>query len=138
MVNIYGAICKPIALFIINLVGLSTTDEGVHFTVAHLKIPWTRDCAGMNILLVLLSVYAWMNRNTQQNLSYWLKMLSILPLAIISNVLRILTLVTYRYVFFPEVESPQMHYSLGIILVDTICTFFHTKEYRSTKKNLMF
>ena len=70
VVDIYGAICKPVALFCLNFASLSTADHGVYFTVNQLTIPWTRDCAGMNLLLVLLAVYTWMNRDVEQNSKY--------------------------------------------------------------------
>ncbi|MDD7987441.1 archaeosortase/exosortase family protein [Lentisphaera marina] len=138
VVDIYGAICRPIALFIISLTGLIVSDQGTSFTVAHLNIPWTRDCAGMNTLLVLLAIYAWMNRNTEQNSRYWLKMLCVIPLAIISNVLRVLTLVGYRYLFFPEVESPQMHYFWGLFWLIPFALFTIPASTEPSKKSLCF
>ena len=138
VVDIYGAICKPIALAVVSLIGLSTSDQGITFTVEHLKIPWTRDCAGMNTLLVLLAVFTWMNRNTPQDSKYWLKMLGIIPLAIISNVLRILTLVAYRYIFFPEVESPQMHYFWGLFWLIPFALFAIPKNTDRSRVSLCF
>ena len=138
VVDIYGSICKPIALFIISLTGLAVSDQGVNFNVAHLSIPWTRDCAGMNILLVLLAIYAWMNRHSPQNSSYWLKMLCMIPLAILSNVLRILTLVAYRYFLYPEVETPQMHYFWGLFWLIPFALYAIPRDTKRSKKSLCF
>ena len=138
VVDIYGAICRPIALFITSLTGLTVSDQGTSFTVAHLNIPWTRDCAGMNTLLVLLAIYAWMNRNTEQDSRYWLKMLCVIPLAIFSNVLRVLTLVGYRYLFFPAVESPQIHFFWGLFWLIPFALFPIPANTERSKKSLCF
>jgi exosortase/archaeosortase family protein len=138
VVEIYGAICKPIALYCLELWGLSTVDHGLYFTVEQLHVPWTRDCAGMNLLLVLLAVYAWMNRDLEQNAKYFWRMACVLPAAIASNVLRVLTLVAYRYFVFPELESPQLHYFFGLFWLIPFALFAIPPKTGRSKKALFF
>ncbi|WDE97366.1 exosortase/archaeosortase family protein [Lentisphaera profundi] len=138
VVDIYGAICKPVALFCLNLASLSTADHGVYFTVNQLTIPWTRDCAGMNLLLVLLAVYTWMNRDVEQNSKYFWRLACIIPAAIASNVLRVLTLVGYRYFVYPEVESPQLHYFFGLFWLIPFALLAIPRNTERSKKSLFF
>lgn len=138
VVSAYGEICKPIALFCLKLLGFATVDHGTNFTVEQLDVPWTRDCAGMNLLLVLLAIFAWMNRNVKQDRSYWVRMLLVLPPAILANVFRILTLVFYRFVVFPEVESPQLHYFFGFIWLIPFALLSIPRNTERPKKALWF
>ncbi|WP_018969397.1 exosortase/archaeosortase family protein [Rubritalea marina] len=138
VVSAYGEICKPIALFILSLFGLSTADHGSYMNVAHLQVPWTRDCAGMNLLLVLLAIFAWMNRNVKQDRRYWLRMLAVIPPAIAANVLRVLTLVMYRFAVYPEVESPQLHYFFGFIWLIPFALLSIPRQAQHAKKAFWF
>lgn len=138
VVSAYGEICKPIALFLLGMFGLATTDHGTYLTVAHLEVPWTRDCAGMNLLLVLLAVFAWMNRNVEQNTKYWLRMIAVIFPAIAANVLRVITLVLYRFAFYPEVESPQLHYFFGFIWLIPFALLSVPRHSERAKKAFWF
>lgn len=138
VVSAYGEICKPIALFLLGMFGLATADHGSYLSVAHLEVPWTRDCAGMNLLLVLLAVFAWMNRNLQQDIKYWLRMLAVILPAIAANVLRVITLVCYRFAFYPDVESPQLHYFFGFIWLIPFALLSVPRQSERPKKAFWF
>lgn len=138
VVTLFGSLCKPIILATLNLLQLETLDQGLTILVEHLEIPWTRDCAGINLLLVLLAVFAWMNRRSPQDKSYWLRMLAMIPAAIAANVLRVLSLVVYRFTLYPEIESPQLHYFLGFLWLIPFALLAIPRDTKRPKKALWF
>jgi len=138
IVDLFGDLCKPVALFLISCLGVVTDDMGSYFTVAHLEVPWTRDCAGMNLLLVLLFIFCWMNRNNKQNYSYWLRLCLVIFAAAAANVLRIMALVFYRYLVFPEVESPQLHYFFGLLCLVPFALIVIPNKGGLSRKKLWF
>lgn len=138
VVAAFGAVCKPITIGLLSLIGLSTVDHGLSIQVEHLNVPWTRDCAGMNLLLVLLAVFAWMNRHIAQDKSYWTRMALMLPAAIAANVLRVLSLIGFRFAVYPEVESPQLHYFIGFIWLIPFALLSLPRKSARPKKALWF
>ncbi|MEO0797143.1 MAG: exosortase/archaeosortase family protein [Verrucomicrobiota bacterium] len=138
VVSAFGNFCKPIALFILQLGGLTTVDQGHLIRVAYLEVPWTRDCAGLNLLLVLLAVFAWMNRRVQQDKSYWIRLFLMIPAAIVANVLRVLSLIAYRFAVYPEVESPQLHYFLGFLWLVPFALLALPQRSKRPKSTLWF
>ncbi|MDX6765980.1 MAG: exosortase/archaeosortase family protein [Candidatus Methylacidiphilales bacterium] len=114
-VDAFGALCKGPVLLLLSLTGQPAVDDGHGFAWGALNIPWTRDCAGLNLLLVLLALFLWTRRQHLEGRSFWIGLASLLPLAVLANVLRILTLIGYRWLFFPEIEPPQLHYFIGFL-----------------------
>lgn len=112
--DIFGALTKPIVLALLRGVGLPAGEAGGMLTVGALEVPWSRDCAGLNLLVVLLAVTVWMQRNSRLDLGFWLRVLGAIPAALAANVARVLTVLAYRAWFFPAVESPQSHYFIGL------------------------
>jgi exosortase/archaeosortase family protein len=88
-------------------------DRGGDIVFGKLVLPWTQDCSGINTLIILLGVTLWANRSQPLGLSFLLRLILCIPAALIANVFRVLTLAAYRYVFFPEWESQQLHYFIG-------------------------
>lgn len=106
---------RPIVLAILNTFGTDAKDQGENMLVGHLEIPWTRDCAGMNLLLIMLALAVWVNREEPVVLKFWLRVAAMVPAALAANILRVLSLIGYRMIAYPAVESPQTHYFLGFI-----------------------
>jgi hypothetical protein len=46
---------------------------------------------------------------------YWLRLAAMIPAAVAANLLRVLTLIAYRAIVYPAVESPQGHYFIGFL-----------------------
>ena len=113
--EIFGDVTKPIVIGILGLLGVNGEDLGHSMIVAHLEIPWHRDCAGVNLALVLLAVFAWLHRTQVQDRKFWLKFSLLFTAALAANILRVFMLIGYRLILYPEVESPQMHYFLGYL-----------------------
>lgn len=108
-------ITRPIVISIVNAIGTSAADKGDVMTIGQLEVPWTRDCAGMNLLLIMLALGVWVNREEPSVIRFWLRVAAMVPAALAANVLRVLTLIAYRMVAYPVVESPQTHYFMGFI-----------------------
>ncbi len=112
--DFFGALTKPIVLVLLRAFGLPASEASGMLTVGELEVPWSRDCAGLNLLIVLLAVTVWMQRHRQLDLGFWLRVAAAIPSALAANVARVLTVVAYRAWFFPSVESPQLHYFIGL------------------------
>jgi exosortase/archaeosortase family protein len=110
----YGNACKPLVLAVLSLGG-PAEDRGSLLVWNGLEVPWSRDCAGINFLLVLLAVYVFVQRESLGTRRFWLGLALTVPCAVAANVLRVLTVIAYRRVFFPAVESPQLHFFLGFL-----------------------
>ena len=112
--DLFSRISRPIVTGIIGLFHVPVADLGDSITVGRLVIPWTGDCAGLNLLVLLLAVAIWFNRHEPCNWFHWLRSLGMVPAAIVANVLRVFTLSGYRELFYPAVETPQLHYFFGL------------------------
>jgi exosortase/archaeosortase family protein len=108
-------ITRPLVLAIVNAIGINAADKGDVMTIGQLEVPWTRDCAGMNLLLIMLALGVWVNREEPSVIRFWLRVAAMVPAALAANVLRVLTLIAYRMVAYPVVESPQTHYFMGFV-----------------------
>ncbi len=108
---------RPIVLGLINLFGGNAVDHGTTITVGRLDVPWSGDCAGLNLLILLLAVAVWMNRAEPMGKRYWLRIFLMIPAAAIANVARVFMIIGYREIRYPAIESPQLHYFFGLALL---------------------
>jgi exosortase/archaeosortase family protein len=108
---------RPIVLGLINLFGGHAADHGDTIMVGRLEVPWSGDCAGLNLLVLLLAVAVWMNRREPMSKRYWVRIFLMIPAAAIANVLRVFMIIGYREIFYPAIESPQLHYFFGLALL---------------------
>ena len=113
--DVFSDFTRPTVTFALHLFGIDAVDHGTTIAVGRLEVPWTRDCAGLNLLLVLMALTIWVNRSEPAGLRYWIKIALTVPAALLANVLRVLSLIGYREAFYPNVESPQLHYFLGLV-----------------------
>lgn len=121
---------RPILIGALHLLGIGAVDQGEMIAVGKLEVPWTRDCAGMNLLIILLALAVWVNRHEKAGLRFWLRVGFMIPAALLANVARVLTLISYRAVFYPAVESPQTHYFMGLIWLVPFVTLITPKGSR--------
>lgn len=112
--DLLSGLARPLVLAVLRLCGIGAHDAGESIAVGQLTVPWTRDCAGINLVIMLVAITVWMNRAQPFDRHYWARLMFMIPCAIVANVLRVLTLIGYRATFYPAVESPQMHYFLGL------------------------
>jgi len=113
--DVFAQWTKPAVLGALQLLGMPASDQGAMLLIGRLEIPWTRDCAGLNLLLILMALMVWTMRSERWGASHWLRLAAMVPAALLANILRVLTIVAYRQWFYPEVESPQLHYLFGLL-----------------------
>ena len=128
--DLFGDFTRPTVTFALNLLGMGAVDHGSTIAVGRLEVPWTRDCAGLNLLLVLVALTVWVNRAAPAGLRYWIKIALTIPAAVLANVLRVLTLIGYREAFYPLVESPQLHYFLGLVWLLPFMALVAPRDHR--------
>lgn len=127
----FAELSRPLVLGIIRLFGGQAADLGHAIHVGRLEVPWSGDCAGMNLLVLLLALAIWMNRDQPMGGSYWLRLALMIPAALVANVLRVFMILGYRELFFPKVESPQLHYFFGLILLAPLSLLAMPKSPRA-------
>ncbi len=127
---------RPVVIGLINLFGGNAVDHGDTITVGRLEVPWSADCAGLNLLILLLAVAVWMNRHEPMGRRYWLRILLMVPAAAVSNVLRVFMILLYREVLYPAVESPQLHYFFGLVLLVPFSLLAMPKSTRSLSSRI--
>lgn len=142
LTSLLGNLTRPAVAWIAQLGGYEVIDRGLAFHIGHLEVPWSGDCAGINLILILLAVYAWQNRRATPGIAYLIGMAALIPAALIANIARILVLVGYRWWMYPEVEPPQLHYFMGFaciipVLIPTIflSKYFSTVESDNAKSH---
>jgi exosortase/archaeosortase family protein len=114
--DILSFLARPIISAILAIVGFPVVNEGQTFRIgSSLIIPWSSDCAGVNSLTLLVVFLMWSWRNQSWNATFWLQAALLVPLALIANVARVLTIIAWRGVFFPAVEGMQLHYLISFL-----------------------
>ena len=108
---------RPVLARTLGLVGLEVINHPDLLQVGHLMIPWTRDCAGVNLVLFLWALLLWGNRGHYDKAAFWMRMLLAIIVGAAVNFIRILLLVAYRWIAYPSTETPEQHYLLGFLLL---------------------
>jgi exosortase/archaeosortase family protein len=106
---------RPAVAAVIGVFGGHATDGGTDIIVGRLRVPWSRDCAGFDVLLVLWGLVLWGSRHDPVSRRFWIRMALAIPASVLANIARVLTIVAWRQAFYPAVESPQMHYFIGFL-----------------------
>lgn len=115
--DVLSDVTRPLVGAVLNAIGVPAVDQQEALRVGRLIVPWTRDCAGLNVLAMLWAVILWTNRAQPLSRRVWVQFLLAVPVAFLANVARILTLIAFRTLFYPAVESPQLHYFIGFLWV---------------------
>lgn len=116
-VDFLSGLTRPLVVLIIRLFGFSAGEHADFLQLGHLHVPWTGDCAGLNIFAILLAVTLWSYRNGPFDGRFWLRLILIFPLAFLANLARIFTLIGLRWWLYPATESAQLHYFIGFLWV---------------------
>jgi len=116
-VDFLSGITKPVVIFALKAAGVAAADNGDHLHAGQLNVPWTGDCAGLNILAILVAVTLWANRTGPFGAAFWLRLLLALPVAYLANLARIFSLIGLRWWMYPTVETPSLHYFIGFLWV---------------------
>ena len=113
--EVMSYISRPMVTGFLQLFGIDAVNQGNDLVLGKLRLPWTEDCSGINTLIMLLGITLWVNRNQRFNLSFIMRILLCVPAALVANLFRVLSFAAYRYVFYPNWESQQLHYFIGFI-----------------------
>lgn len=116
-VDLMSGFTKPAVVGVLGLLGLAARDMGLVLVLGEVEIPWTGDCAGLNILAVLWAVTFWTARLGPMDRRMWWRLAFAVPVAYVANLARILMLIAYRVWQYPAVESPALHYFFGFLWI---------------------
>ena len=135
VIDLLSGRLKPIVLTVMSVWGFKTADLGAAIQIGHIELGWTRDCAGINQLLLLLALVIWMRRRDFWHpATLWVCLLT-LPAALLANIMRVLTLIAYRLWFYPQQESPELHYFMGFFwLLPLAALFLPAPERRQGRR----
>lgn len=111
--DLLAEVSRPLVIAVLKLLGTGAEDGGEVIRAGRLEVPWSRDCDGVNLLFLLFALALWVNRREPIGWRLILRVGAMIPAAIAANILRILTLIGYRAIAYPAVESPQTHYFIG-------------------------
>ena len=131
MADALSWLTRPAVAVVVALMGGEASDQGTHLVIGELRVPWSRDCAGFDVLLVLWGLIIWTCRAEPLARRFWLRMALAVPAAVVANVARVLTIIAWRRAFYPAVESPQMHYFIGFVWLLPLLVFFIPRGGRS-------
>lgn len=109
---------SALAEAVVSPLGIPIFREGVTMTVGPYQLLVEDACSGLNSLIGLISVtlfYIYLMRNAGWRYSLFLVAL-IIPVAIVANVLRIVTLVLLTYYFGDAVGQGFLHVTAGLAL----------------------
>lgn len=115
------------AMSVLSFAGIPVAREGVTIYVSAYRLLVEDACSGMNSLVGLVAVsliYIYLLRGS--NLRYaTLLLIAIIPIAVLGNILRIMTLILLTYYFGDEVAQGFLHQTAGLFLfaVDLILVF---------------
>jgi exosortase/archaeosortase family protein len=123
-VDVLSWLTRPAVASVIALFGGEASSGGSDLIVGRLRIPWSRDCAGFDVLLVLWGLILWTSRHDSVSKRFWLRMVLAIPASCLANIARVLTIIGWRQAFYPAVESPQTHYFIGFLWLLPLLVFF--------------
>jgi exosortase len=111
----------------LHAVGLPIAREGVTIHVGQYQLLVEDACSGMNSLIGLFAIsllYIYLLRGSSLRYSAILT-LFVIPIAIVGNILRIMTLILLTYFFGDQVAQGFAHFAAGIFLfaVDLLLVF---------------
>jgi exosortase/archaeosortase family protein len=114
---------------ILQCVGQDVVSSSEQLTVSGIQVPWQKDCSGLNLVTLLLAAAAWTRRREPSLLRF----LTSLSLAILTgyvvNLLRVLTIIGYRGLWYPLHETMEAHYAIGFFwLIPSILLFVPRHE----------
>jgi exosortase/archaeosortase family protein len=108
---------RSLIVGVVQLGGGTAADLGEAIIINQITLPWTQDCSGINALLLLWTITLWTQRQQRFSVFTGLRLLACIPLALLVNLARVLSVAAYRSTFYPDWESPQMHYFAGYLFL---------------------
>ena len=85
------------------------------FQAGKIWVPWSPGCSGYNGLILCVILTLWLGRHDAINRRLAFRLIGTIPAALAANILRILCILTYRYLAYPHHESPETHFFIGFL-----------------------
>lgn len=98
--------------------GVPVAREGVTIFVAQYQLLVEDACSGMNSIIGIIAItllYIYLSRGSSWRYSLLLTSLAV-PIAIVANILRIMTLILLTYFYGDQVAQGFLHYTAGFFL----------------------
>ena len=74
--DILSDLTRPLVVGLLQFLGHAASDQEGYLIVGRLQIPWTRDCAGLNVLTILWAVFSmWFSAICVVGITTWLETL---------------------------------------------------------------
>ena len=73
------AYTRPLIVLICQSWEAGAVDTAEAIQIGKLSVPWTQDCSGLNLLIILLSLVVWVNREAPADRTYLLKIIAVFP-----------------------------------------------------------
>ena len=124
LTEVLSYLSRPLVAGAAGAFGIQAADRGTDIVLGDLVLPWTQDCSGVNTLIILWGITLWANRQKPFDRFLIARLLLCVPAALLANMLRILSLAAYRYLFFPAWESEELHYLIGFLWLLPFLFFF--------------
>ncbi len=109
---------SQISTQILGGVGIPVSREGVTIFVAQYQLLVEDACSGMNSIMGIIAIsllYIYLLRGSSWRYSLLLTACAV-PIAIVANIIRIMTLILLTYFFGDDVAQGFLHYTAGFIL----------------------
>jgi len=117
LVMLLSVLSSDMIVLMLNSFGINIVFSEDTFVLDNIAIPWTIDCSGINSFVILLGVVLWKKIQPNQHLKNIILLLLVIAAALMVNVLRALVIIGYRYYFYPEIESQELHFLIGFLLL---------------------
>lgn len=134
--DLLSELTKPLIIKIVSAFGLTAKDLGSSLQINQLSVPWTSDCSGASILAVMWAILLWTHLYQKPSWKWFLSLVAAIPLAFLCNIARILSLLCYRALFFPAVETASFHYFVGFLWMLPLLPFLI--RWGQTKDQIQF
>jgi exosortase/archaeosortase family protein len=128
--DVFSEVTRSLSVLLLRFCGLSASVQNGHLAVGDMLVPWARDCAGLNTLALIWAVTLWSSRAEPLSRRFWIRMGLAIPVTLVSNAARILTLIAYRSIVHPAVETPELHYFIGFFWLIPFLRFFAPRQGR--------
>jgi exosortase/archaeosortase family protein len=123
---------RLLVVWVVQQLGFHAADNVSSLELGTLIVPWSTDCSGLNLLIVLWAVILWINKSNPFSTTTAISMLLAAPAAFAANLGRIFTLVGYRHLAYPAVETQELHYLVGFLWLIPFLGFFTPRRRRQT------
>jgi len=112
----WSTACRSTVLSVLDFFSSAALAEDGGLQIAHVHIPWSQACSGLNALAVMMGLSAWSTLSTPVS-AYWRRMGLAVGIAFGINVARSLSIAAARVILAPSWEGEGVHFFLGFLWI---------------------